>query len=483
MYRGPWTSPTTGLGLGDDHAVLGQPHAARGDVKHSSGHGEATVSTTTFENLRALPIGPRTRAVLLGLGVFAFAFIGYYFAGPTILGHDPFGDEGKPINWLNFYVHLAEAMTHGTFDLTSAGLTGAEHPDLFVKDGEVYLPYGPTPALLLIPSVLIFGMNDTTQWFHSMVLGAFNVALFWYVLRLLKTGRATQFLLVPFFAFGTVNFYCATTGTIWFYNHTTAVTFVFLAIIFLLRGPSPILAGISLGLALFARQPAVLAVPAFVYFMVRQRHPDVFDLRWLKDPLTLRGVILFGAGVAPFVFLFFVYNAVRFGDIFDTGLGALYDKYNGLSYTLYLEKFPGSERFGEFDWRNIPLHLYTIFLLPPTFTNDGSLFQPSPYGMSAVLTSSPFVYAFLVRKQSVLRNACWIAIPSIAVPTLLYYSQGWVQFGYRYLMDYLPFLMILTALGFEENQSRTSVRIMVVLVIVSVAIGFWGRYWGTRLGW
>ena len=441
------------------------------------------MTATPAEFVNSLPIGPRTRTLLTGFGVFAFAFLGYYLAGPTIFGHDPLGDTGKPINWLNFFVHLAEAMTHGNLDLTSVGLTGAEHPDLLVKDGKVYLPYGPTPALLLIPSVLVFGMNDTTQWLHSMVIGAVNVALFWYILRLLNASRATQLLLVPFFAFGTANFYCATTGTIWFYNHTVAVMFVLFAIIFLLRGLHPAFVGISLGLALLARQPAVLSAPFFVYILVRQRHSDVLDLTWLKDRATFQKVGFFAAGLAPFVLLFFLYNEVRFGNLLETGLGDLYDKYDGQVYTVYLERFPGGDRFAEFDWRNIPLHLYTIFLQPPTFTNDGTLFQPSPYGMSAVLTSSPFVYAFLVRNHRVLRNASWIVIPIVALPTLLYYSQGWVQFGYRYLMDYLPFLMILTALGFEDNQSRTSLRVKVVLVILSVAIGFWGRYWGTRLGW
>ncbi len=441
------------------------------------------MNAAALEFVRGLPIGSRTRTLLGGFGVFAFAFLGYYLAGPTIFGHDPLGDTGKPVNWLNFFVHLAEALTHGTLDLSSVGLTGAEHPDLLVKDGKVYLPYGPTPALLLLPSVLVFGMNDTTQWLHSMIFGAVNVALFWYILRLLNVSLTTQLLLIPFFAFGTANFYSATTGTIWFYNHTVAVMFILLAIVFLLRGAHPAFAGISLGLALLARQPAVLAAPFFIYFFVRQRHANILDLTWLKDRATLQTVSFFAASLAPFVLLFFLYNAVRFGNVFETGLGDLYDKYNGQVYTVYLERFPGGDRFGEFDWRNIPLHLYTIFLLPPTFTNDGTLFQPSPYGMSIVLTSSPFVYAVLVKNHKILRNASWMVIPIIAVPTLLYYSQGWVQFGYRYLMDYLPFLMILTALGFEDNQSRTSLRIKVLLVIISVAAGFWGRYWGTRLGW
>jgi len=166
--------------------------------------------TAALDFARDLPIGPRTRTVLTFVAIFAFAFLVYYFASQIMNGH-------KPINWLNFYVHLAKAMTEGTFDLREVGLTGGEHPDLFVHENGVFLPYGPTPALLLIPSVLIVGVSDTTQWFHSMIVGAINVALLWYILRLLRTSVTTQLLLVPFFAFGTANFYSATTGTIWFF--------------------------------------------------------------------------------------------------------------------------------------------------------------------------------------------------------------------------------------------------------------------------
>jgi hypothetical protein len=420
------------------------------------------------------------------LAVFLFAFLVYYFASQVMNGT-------KPINWLNFYVHLSDAMLHGTFDLREVGIVGGEHPDLLVREDGVFLPYGPTPALLLIPSILLFGADNTTQWVHSMAVGAINVALVWYLLRLLGTSRVTQLLVVPFFAFGTANFYSATTGTIWFYNHVTAVMFILLAIIFLLRGSPIFLVAACLGLALLARQPAVLAVPFFVYFMVRQRHPTVFDLKWLRDEITVRRVLLFGASLAPFVAMFFLYNWIRFGNFLETGLDDLYDKYNGQVYTLYLRDVDITNRFAEFDLRNLPLHLYTIFLLPPTFasppfqdpaTYENSLWiRPSEYGMSVVLTSAPFVYAFLVRRHQILRNACWIAIPLIAIPTLLYYSQGWVQFGYRYIMDYLPFLLLLTALGFEENRSKKSIWIMTALVLASVLIGFWGRYWGTRLGW
>jgi hypothetical protein len=50
-------------------------------------------------------------------------------------------------------------------------------------------------------------------------------------------------------------------------------------------------------------------------------------------------------------------------------------------------------------------------------------------------------------------------------------------------MDYLPFLLILTAFGFDDNQSRASLRIKIALVVIACVAGFWGRYWGTQLSW
>lgn len=401
--------------------------------------------------------------------------------------------RAKPYNWLNFYTYVAKAMTEGSLDLRNAGLTGQEHPDLLVRDGRVYLPYGPTPAILMIPSVLIFGVSDTAQWFHSMVVGAINVVLFWYILRQLGASRSTKLLLIPFFAFGTANFYSATTGTLWFYNHVTAVMFLMLAIIFLLRGSSPVIPAIFIGLALLARQPIIFAAPAFAYYYVRQAYPTVFTREWLTDRRMIEKLAFFAGALAPFVLILLWYNQVRFGSPFDTGLDDIYDKYNGQVYTIYLKNNFGSERFAEFDLRNLPLHLYTIFLLPPTFEappfvaadqyHNSFWLRPSEYGMSVLITSSPFIYSLFAQNRRVLRNMCWLAIPIIAIPTLMYYSQGWVQFGYRYLMDYLPFIMILTALGFEHFKTPRSLWLKIALVVLSVAIGFWGRYWGTRLGW
>jgi hypothetical protein len=85
--------------------------------------------------------------------------------------------------------------------------------------------------------------------------------------------------------------------------------------------------------------------------------------------------------------------------------------------------------------------------------------------------------------MDVLKTTSWLAIGLISIPLLLHFSQGWVQFGYRFLLDFAPFLLILTAFGFEDNRSPTTTKLMILLVGVSLVANVWGRYWATQLGW
>lgn len=424
------------------------------------------------------------KSVLRWLGIplfiFVIVFLGYY------LSSNQLWSVAAPIDWYKHDVYQAEAFLHGSLDLKKAGVPDFYQDLVNNKDGTRYLPYQPVPAILLMPAVALWG-TDFKEYYASMVIGAINVVLFWYLLNELKVNWKTKALMLPFFAFGTVNFYCASTGTLWFYTHVVAVMFLLLAIIFLLRRVNPLIPAFFLGCAFMSRQPTILAAPFFAYWMIRQRYPSVFTMDTVRalarDRKMLTQIGMFIGMLIPFVALAGWYNAARFGNPLDTGLSDLYNQYGGVAYTFYLRDFPQAVRFSAFDLRNVPLHLYTIFLLPPKFTGGLDIFRPETYGMSVLLTSPPFVYAFLARRNDPLKVACWIAIPLVAIPTLAYYSQGWVQYGYRYLMDYIPFLLILTAIGFDDNQSPTSLRIMTVLVAVSVVAGFWGRYWGTHLGW
>ena len=321
--------------------------------------------------------------------IFVTAFLAYYLSVNEFF-------QRSPALWYDHYDYLAKAILHGTLNVDSTRMSEAERIPAYFQDavtvGEAkYLPFPPAPAILLLPFVALFGMHIsflgtqfTTEAFVSLLLGATNVVVFWYILDQMKVSNFTKFIMVPFFAFVLVS--------LW-------------------------------------------------------------------------------------------YNAARFDTIFDTGYKTVYDSYGGVPYSYYLTQFPQGPRFDLFDVRNIPLHLHAMLMLPPEFHPDWSVFRPSPYGTSVLFTSPLFIYAFLVRRKSNLVPASWLAIALISVPIFLHYSQGWVQFGYRFLLDFAPFLLLLTALGVEEHNSASARRWQVALLALSVVAGFWGRYWANQLGW
>ncbi len=73
----------------------------------------------------------------------------------------------------------------------------------------------------------------------------------------------------------------------------------------------------------------------------------------------------------------------------------------------------------------------------------------------------------------------WLTVALTAAALLPYFYQGWVQFGYRYLLDVLPYGIILVAVGME-GRGRPAV---LFLVEASALLNALGVYWGEKLGW
>ena len=110
--------------------------------------------------------------------------------------------------------------------------------------------------------------------------------------------------------------------------------------------------------------------------------------------------------------------------------------------------------------------------------------MPRDVGMGLFLTSPGWLVAFgslrwLGRDRLVTGSA--VAILLIAVVDLMHFSQGWVQFGYRFSNDYAPFGLMLLALALEAGGQMR--RLGYVLIVISVAVVAWGVTWGHLLGW
>jgi hypothetical protein len=421
-------------------------------------------------------------------------FPGSHFIPPLLIFLVTLGGYRVADTNVQFYQHhvyLAEAMLHGSFDVKAAGIPDYYQDVVTVGDAK-YLPYGPAPAILLMPGVALQG-TDFSQIKFTLFLGAANAVLFWYLLGLVGVGTFSRWLGVIFFTFGTVHFYAATEGTLWFYTHIAAVFFLQIAIILFLKRVPLFLPAFVLGLAWLSEGPILVAVPFFLYGILARQDENfslksLFQLGFYKSFIrskALRESIVFGLGLLPIGLFYLWYNQVRFGNPFDTGFQTVYESYThgGLAYSFYRVDFPNAPHFALFDIRNIPLHIYTLFMMPPKYYPDLSIVRPSPYGLSIFLTSPAFIYALFVKRKTWLTPACWLAIGLVTIPLFMHYSQGWVQYGYRFMLDYMPFLAILTVMGFDDNQSQKARAVQIVLIAVSVASGSWGRYWGNKLGW
>jgi hypothetical protein len=78
-----------------------------------------------------------------------------------------------------------------------------------------------------------------------------------------------------------------------------------------------------------------------------------------------------------------------------------------------------------------------------------------------------------------------VAVVLISLVNLMHFSQGWVQFGYRFSLDATPFALILVAIGAEwtVGRWRRGMTMASGLLVLSVAINLWGVVWSRLLEW
>ena len=89
---------------------------------------------------------------------------------------------------------------------------------------------------------------------------------------------------------------------------------------------------------------------------------------------------------------------------------------------------------------------YFLFHLPRPSPSP-PFFQPDGLGMSVLFTSPGLLFATQADWRR--PRAWWLlgAAVAVLIPTLLYYGGGWLQYGYRYFLDSVPFVMALCGLG------------------------------------
>jgi hypothetical protein len=482
----------------------------------------------------------RLRAALLRLDA---AHIGLFFV-TLALGIYVFSDPSRSGSYDHF-VWQADAFWHGRFVIAYPVVTGPFQNGYFQDVMPLpsqpgtpsygLLPFPPLPALLLMPFVAIFGLATDAQ-LVGVVLGAVNVGLAWRMTSRLTQSRGAALLATLFFAFGTVHWYASMLSTTWFLAHVVAVTFVLLAITLALdaeqqerlRGRMR-----QIGDGLAGRRNALLTTieesSLFLSWYRRFRHHIdplqfmagfVFGIAALARLTVVFGAPFFlfvggggsfwkrglsaGLGAAIPLALLVVYNIAATGHLFNPAYDYLYRTEN-VSYLpppadacLFPADFCKSLRIdrslGIEDIGHIPLNALIMFAWPPIVQPDCGLqllnqncavLKPSWIGMSLLLTSPAYLLILPVvlaawRRRIVIGSL--LAVTAITLVNLMHFSQGWVQFGYRFSNDFVPFALVLVTLGIA-SLGKWGRIFALALVVASIIINAWGVYWGVTLGW
>jgi hypothetical protein len=114
---------------------------------------------------------------------------------------------------------------------------------------------------------------------------------------------------------------------------------------------------------------------------------------------------------------------------------------------------------------------------------------PRDIGMSILLTSPAYLLlipALARYGRGRLITGAALAVLLVVLVDLMHFSQGWVQFGYRFSNDAVPFALPLVALGLAratDGRSAWAMPVAIGLVVISIAVNLWGVVWSLQLGW
>jgi hypothetical protein len=131
------------------------------------------------------------------------------------------------------------------------------------------------------------------------------------------------------------------------------------------------------------------------------------------------------------------HNHVRFGELAEFGH----------SY-LAVRQQAQIEQYGLFDLHYLVRNLAIAFTLLPGFISEAPFISISGHGL-AIWVTTPALLLLVVwaRDRHPLRLALWLSVLVVAAWSLAYQNSGWLQFGYRFALDYMVFLVLLLALA------------------------------------
>jgi hypothetical protein len=393
----------------------------------------------------------RSRRILIGLGIYAAVVLVFgIVAGERMWTHTSY----------NHFAHLADAWLHGRQDIVHGGPAYAGGNDFADFHGKTYISFPPFPAFLMLPLVAVAGSPEDFRdgQFVVWLAGVGPAFLFLALEKLRRTGRSERtetenVLLALVFAFGTVFFFTAVQGTVWFAGHVVGVGLLCAYLLVALDAEHPLIAGALIGCAFLTRPTSSYAALLFGLEAVRVSCKNMptegsflarLDavVRRIDKPAFFRRMTLFAVPVLIGLGLASYTNYTRFGTMNPTAFGHEH---------LTVQWHGRIEKWGLFGLHYLPKNLgcmLTILPWPRAHGAEGEApFRINEHGLALWFTTPLYLWLLRPKKTGFLHGALLASAVLPLVQNLLYQNSGWQQFGYRFSNDYAPLLFLLLAVG------------------------------------
>ena len=357
------------------------------------------------------------------------------------------------------FFYLADAFLRGQTWLDSR--PGAN--DVIIVGDRFYVPFAPFPAIALMPLVAVLGAvrADQLESGINALLAAGGVGLCWALLGRIGIPRLfDRFALTVLFGFSTQILWVTTRGGVWHTGQLIATILTLLCLIELWGRRRAWLIGLLAGAAFLTRAPLAFAIP--FYALLLMEPPAAWSIPW-------RRWIWLSAGVLPAIAFFFAYNQVRFGTPLESGYA--------------LATLPGflevQREKGLFALAHVLTNLDYFLVHLPFPIQQFPYLRPDGLGLSVLITSPGLLFAARANWREA--RSWWLlgAAVLVLVPTLLYYGGGWLQYGYRYFLDSVPFVIALCGLA-AVHQGHIGRRWLALIVFGTLVMAF-GVYWAYNL--
>lgn len=308
-----------------------------------------------------------------------------------------------------------------------------------------YVPFPPMPAILLMPFVAIFG-TSFPQPILSILIGSANVSLSYLVILKFFKKENLALLISILYAFGTIQWYHAEVGSSWYIAHIITMFFMWLSLLEIQTKKRFFLIGLLISFSYLSHEPAIFAsIFPLIYFY--------------KDFRRIKHVLVYGFGLSVGVLISIFYYYFSFGSFYNLGYWLIPNVLNEPWY-----------KYGIVNLRYIPIHVKELLLSLPVLKSDPPYVIPSINSMAIWFTTPAFFLVLRANFKKILEFSSLTTSLIILLPILMHGSNGFTQFGYRFVLDFYPFLLILTASGINNSPKW----LVIALIIISILINLWG---------